>query len=206
MTALGSRRLGLIVAGFALAAAIALSSPDRGVAGQSCSEMLAASPESSARARRDHGRACANSVYVSTPGTGGVIGGFGLSEPEQRAALAYVAASVEIPRQPILDRDGNAVNRAFFCDPPFIDLSDTRVAVTIWCHGPRDLPKEVVGLLTLDSVIDVPGDNGSKTVVVGHCEERLPIPSHRVFWCDVPRPIGPLSVAGTPVPVQTATP
>ena len=118
-------------------------------------------------------------------------------QPLERAVLC---------RQPILDRDGNVVNRAFFCDAPLIDLTDTHVAVTIWCHGPRDLPREVIGLLSLDSVIDVPGDQGEKTVVVGHCEERLPIPSHRVFWCDVPRPIGPLPAVGTPVPAPAATP
>ena len=155
---------------------------------------------------RGIGNDCSTLHVVGAPGTGRVIGGFGLTEPNQRAAFAYIAASVEIPRQPILDRDGNVVNRAFFCDVPLIDLTDTHVAVTIWCHGPRDLPREVIGLLSLDSVIDVPGDQGEKTVVVGHCEERLPIPSHRVFWCDVPRPIGPLPAVGTPVPAPAATP
>ena len=143
---------------------------------------------------------------VEAPGTGRVIGGFGLSEPEQRAAFAYIAASVEIPRRPILDRDGNTVNREFFCEQPFIDLSDTDVVVTIFCRGPRDLPNDIVGRFTLDAVVEVPVPGGAHRVVVGHCEEQLPIPSRRAFSCSVPRPIGPLPTVGTPVPAPAATP
>ena len=155
---------------------------------------------------RGVGNDCSTLHVVGAPGTGRVIGGFGLTEPNQRAAFAYIAASVEIPRQPILDRDGNTVNREFFCEQPFIDLSDTDVVVTIFCHGPRDLPNDIVGRFTLDAVVEVPVPGGAHRVVVGHCEEQLPIPSRRAFSCSVPRPIGPLPTVGTPVPAPAATP
>ena len=160
----------------------------------------------SATQDRGIGNECANLQVVGAPGTGRVIGGFGLTEPNQRAAFAYIAASVEIPRRPILDRDGNTVNREFFCEQPFIDLSDTDVVVTIFCRGPRDLPNDIVGRFTLDAVVEVPVPGGAHRVVVGHCEEQLPIPSRRAFSCSVPRPIGPLPAVGTPVPAPAATP
>ena len=135
----------------------------------------------SATQDRGIGNECANLQVVGAPGTGRVIGGFGLTEPNQRAAFAYIAASVEIPRRPILDRDGNTVNREFFCEQPFIDLSDTDVVVTIWCRGPRDLPDDIVGLFTLDAVVEVPvpgGRTGSSSATArSNCRSPAVAPS-----------------------------